>query len=100
MLHMVCPFRACKFGFCVVAHPPNAQIFLLLRRGLFYVDAWELLDISYCSNHGIEVSVCLLGWRRQLDSIEDTEFVDVIKMASLLLRVLHRLLADVTPTTG
>lgn len=34
-----CSLMACRVGDCVVEHPPSAQIFLRLRRGLVCVDA-------------------------------------------------------------
>ena len=67
-------FRACKFGFCVVAHPPNAQIFLRLRRGLFYVDALVLLDTFSRNNHYTQGSAFSPSWRLQLGNIGDTDF--------------------------
>lgn len=39
-------FSACKFDDCVVAHPPNTQIFLRLERMLFCVDVSVLPCIS------------------------------------------------------
>src|SRR5699024_11876954 len=43
-LHLSTLLSACKFGCCVVAHQPNAPIFLRLGRGLFYADVSVLLD--------------------------------------------------------
>src|SRR5690625_7868085 len=77
-------FRACKFGFCVVAHPPNAQIFLRLRRGLFYVDALVLLDTFSRNNHYTQESAFLPSWRLQQGSIADTDYHYVIKMCHQL----------------
>src|SRR5699024_4208706 len=44
MLHLSTLLLACKFGYCVVAHQRNAQIFLKLGRVLFYVDVSVLTD--------------------------------------------------------
>src|SRR5699024_1515542 len=44
MLHLSTLLLACKFGYCVVAHQRNAQIFLKLGRVLFYVDVSVLPD--------------------------------------------------------
>src|SRR5690625_2462611 len=74
MLHILRSLWSCKFGFCVVAHPPNAQIFLLLRRGLFYVDALVLLDTFSNNSHDIQGSAFLPSWWLQLDNTGDTDF--------------------------
>src|SRR5699024_974715 len=60
---------ACKFGCCVVALQPNAQIFLLLGRGLFYADVSVLLDTFSHNNLCIREHAFLPSWRLQLDNI-------------------------------
>src|SRR5690625_6115932 len=75
-------FWACKFGFCVVAHPPNAQVFLQLRRGLFCVGALVLLDTFSRSTLHIQAYGFLPCWRLQLGNNGDTDFHYAIKMRS------------------
>src|SRR5699024_78817 len=77
-------FLACKFGFCVVAHTPNAQIFLRLRRGPFYVDALVLPDTFSCNNHYTQGSAFSPSWRLQLGNIGDTDFHYAIMRYHLL----------------
>src|SRR5699024_11747792 len=60
---------ACKFGCCVVAHQPNAPIFLRLGRGLFYADVSVLLDTFSHNNLCIREHAFLPSWRLQLDNI-------------------------------
>src|SRR5690625_2626364 len=74
-------FRACKFGFCVVAHPPNAQIFLRLRRGLFCVDVLVLLDTFSRNTHYTQGSAFSPSWRPQPSNNGDTDFHYAIKMS-------------------
>src|SRR5699024_10941361 len=73
-------FWACKFGFCVVANPPNAQVFLQLRRGLFCVGAFVLLDTFSRSTLHIQAYGFLPCWRLQLGNNGDTDFHYAIKM--------------------
>src|SRR5699024_10481496 len=69
LLHLSTLLSACKFGYCVVAHQPNARIFLRLGRVLFYVDVSVLPYTSFHSNLYIREYAFLPSWRLQLDNI-------------------------------
>src|SRR5699024_2006267 len=79
MLHLSTLLLACKFGFCVVAHQPNAQIFLRLGRVLFYVGAWVLPDTFSRNRHYIRELVFLSSWRLQPDNISSIDSRSAIR---------------------
>src|SRR5699024_12272423 len=63
VLHLFTLLSACKFGYCVVAHQPNARVFLRLRRGLFSADVSVLPDTFLRNNLGIREYDFSLSWR-------------------------------------
>ncbi|MBP2257862.1 hypothetical protein J2Z81_001816 [Virgibacillus campisalis] len=77
MLHLFMLLSACKFGCYVVAHQPNAQIFLRLGRGLFYADVSVLPDTFSRNSLCVREYAFLSSWRLQPDNIAgiDSHFV-------------------------
>jgi len=73
MLHVSTLLWAYKFDFCVVAHQPNARIFLRLGQGLFYVDVSGLPDIFSRNNPGTREYAFLSSWRLQPDNISNID---------------------------
>src|SRR5699024_3505282 len=71
----------------VVAHPPNAQIFLRSRRGLFCVDSLVLPDTFSRNAHYTQESAFLPSWWLQL-GIGDIDFRYAITMYHLLTRLM------------
>src|SRR5699024_1948339 len=89
VLHLFTLLSACKFGYCVVAHQPNARVFLRLRRGLFYVDVSVLPDTFLRNNLGIREYAFSLSWRLQPGNIAgiDSRFVSAKYLQTCIVRI-------------